>query len=65
MITVQHKTAWCAAKHKKTIDYQDSVETMCGHFVILPWGISSARPPTCPECLRALAHRNHKPESNR
>ena len=51
---VQHRGGWCAVADKKCPDEDaSSVETKCGHFVILPWS-STKRIPTCVECIEKL-----------
>lgn len=42
---------WCRAKRKSTTVYQDSVQTLCNHYVIGPCGFSADGPTTCKECL--------------
>lgn len=48
---VQSREGWCAVKGgKKPSESADSVETRCGHAVILPWG-HKKRIPDCGHCL--------------
>lgn len=49
---VKHRGGWCAASVKPD-EADTSVPTVCGHFVIMPWG-TSTREPTCKECRTAL-----------
>ena len=41
---------WCAAKgNREPEEGVTSVETKCGHVVVLPWGIDK-RVPSCSDC---------------
>jgi len=51
-ICVRHREGWCATR-KKTTSYADSIKTVCGHYVVLPWQIEPGIP-DCPDCLRIL-----------
>ena len=49
---VRHRTGWCATRQEDL--NSDSIETVCGHYVVLPWGIER-RHPNCKECKAILA----------
>jgi len=51
-ISVRSRYGWCAT-FKKTTSYADSIKTVCGMVVTLPWGIEE-RWPDCPECCKRL-----------
>lgn len=54
---VRHRDGWCAAKaNKKPREGVNSVATLCGFHVVLPWGFSE-REPTCDLCKAKLAKR--------
>lgn len=51
---VQHRDGWCVAKNEnECLEENDNIETLCHHFIILPWGFKK-RNPTCPDCLKIL-----------
>jgi hypothetical protein len=52
VVCVRHRDGWCAT-YKKTTDYADSIKTVCGMVVTLPWGIEVTEP-DCPECIKRL-----------
>lgn len=53
---VQHRTGWCAARRNvKPKEGVNSVPTLCGFHITLPWGFKQ-RTPTCKEC-RAAQHK--------
>jgi hypothetical protein len=43
----------CIAANKKTVVYRDSVKTICGNFIIMPWETYLGYPSeaTCRDCL--------------
>lgn len=43
---------WCAT-YKKTIRYSDSIHTVCGVWINLPWEIDNVEP-DCPRCCKRL-----------
>ena len=59
-ISVRHRDGWCATRRKNDLRYSDSVPTLCGYVVMLPWGIER-REPDCPECARILEQRKATP----
>ena len=52
VVCVRSRDGWCALRDKRKTAYSDSVETRCGMFVALPWGIER-RQPDCPDCKKA------------
>lgn len=51
---VQSQDGWCACQtDKEPEDGLNNVPTVCGYFVVLPWGFDK-RIPTCPECLAKM-----------
>lgn len=48
---VQHREGECVIKDGKRPerDSADNVETLCGHWVVLPWAFRKGRP-DCAEC---------------
>mgnify|MGYP003394682731 CR=1 len=55
-VCIRHKNGWCATK-KKSLQYSDTIKTLCDYFISLPIGIAR-RMPDCPECLSKLYERN-------
>lgn len=51
---IKHKEGWCAVldQAKKPEDNGTTIQTLCAHFVLMPFGIER-RVPTCVDC-RAL-----------
>ena len=49
---VRSRDGWCALRDQRQTTYRDSMETRCGMFVTLPWGIER-RTPDCVECRKA------------
>lgn len=49
---VRSRNGWCALRDQRQTTYRDSMETRCGMFVTLPWGIER-RTPDCEECRKA------------
>jgi len=58
-ICVKHRDGWCATKREKSLQYSDSVPTLCDHYVTLPMGIQR-REPDCPDCLAKLKQAEKK-----
>lgn len=52
-VSVRHRGGWCATRRKRA-RYSDSVPTVCGFYVALPWGVER-REPDCQECVQRLA----------
>lgn len=51
---VQHRDGWCAVKTgMRPAEAAASVQTKCGHFVVLPMGAEQTDP-DCPDCIAAL-----------
>jgi hypothetical protein len=51
---VQHRDGWCATKTgMRPAGAAESVPTLCGHVIVLPWGYDQGEP-DCPECLAAI-----------
>ena len=46
------RKVWCRAARKRTLSYQDSVATACGHYVIAPAGLKGEGAATCPDCRK-------------
>jgi len=62
MMCVQHSTGWCATKSaKRPTETAENVPTLCGCFVILPFGVDGDRQPDCPDCLAVLAKKATRP----
>ncbi len=62
MWVVKHREGTCALKHqrrkKAPPEAVMSVPTLCGHFVILPWGFAGPdEDPTCAACNERIADR--------
>lgn len=57
-ICVRHRDGWCAT-NKKTLSYSDSVKTICGNYVQLPWEIEQTLP-DCPECMKRMGLTRHR-----
>ena len=53
LVCVRHHKGWCATNRKST-SYSDTVPTLCGYKVTLPFGIER-RSPDCPECKRIIS----------
>lgn len=54
---VEHRDGFCATKSgKRAPESAASVETLCGHFVILPYSTENGKV-DCPECLKAMQAR--------
>jgi len=53
VVCVRHRDGWCATR-RNHLRYADSVPTICGYTVTLPWGLER-RKPDCEECQRILA----------
>jgi hypothetical protein len=56
IVCVRHRDGWCATR-KKTTRYQESIKTVCNHYVVCPWQIeymSETVYPDCPECIKRL-----------
>ena len=51
-ICVRHRDGWCARKDQ-IMEYSDNIKTLCGHFILMCWGIER-RKPTCDECIKQL-----------
>lgn len=49
---VRHRDGWCATVHPSK-RYRDSVKTICGYWVTLPYGLKQ-RMPDCEECLALM-----------
>lgn len=57
---VRHRSGWCAAKENRRLrDMADSVPTLCGHVVVLPYGYDE-RDPTCDECYAIIQERHRR-----
>jgi hypothetical protein len=57
-ICVRHRDGWCAT-YKKTEAYADSIKTVCGQSVQLPWDIARTLP-DCPECMKRMGLTRHR-----
>lgn len=53
-LCVQHKDGWCVALDQMVTTYRDSVTTLCGCEVVLPWAIAHHEP-DCAECQKVLS----------
>jgi hypothetical protein len=53
VVCVRHRDGWCATL-RNHLRYADSVPTICGYKVTMPWGLER-REPDCDECRRILA----------
>lgn len=61
VVCVRHRAGWCATRRSHT-RYADSVPTLCGHTVTLPWGFEWRRP-DCGDCLSILGDAQAPKES--
>lgn len=52
---VQSRHTWCVAKDqsREPNGHASSVETLCGHFIALPWGVRRGLP-DCIDCRRVI-----------
>ncbi len=51
---IRHKDGYCASKTPSMMPAEeDSMPTLCDHFITLPTGIRKGMP-TCAECLKIL-----------
>lgn len=52
-LCVASRERWCICKDQETKSETESVPTLCGYFIALPWGIERHES-TCPECIEKL-----------
>lgn len=53
-VRARHELRWCATfDNNKFPEDTHSVPTFCGHYVVLPAGMSKTKP-TCPDCIEKL-----------
>ena len=61
---VQSLDGWCGVQGgRRPAMGENNVETRCGMWVAMPWGIER-REPTCPDCIKANAERR-QPEGGK
>ncbi len=55
-----NKGVWCAcASNRKVSQSSDNVETLCGEYIVLPYGIEN-RIPTCPKCINIINKKEYE-----
>ncbi len=53
-VRVRTREGWCLTLKKKTVQYQDTVQTLCGYYVHLPFGFSLDEKITCEDCKKKI-----------